>query len=53
VAFALVALTGDTHFGLWYPIVIALMSLVIGALFLPETNDRAVNDLKLAPKPVT
>jgi hypothetical protein len=42
VAFALVALTGDIYFGLWYPILVALMTFVIGLLFLPETKDRAV-----------
>jgi hypothetical protein len=40
VAFALVALTGDIYYGLRYPIIVALMTLVIGALFLPETKDR-------------
>jgi len=40
VAFALVALTGDIYYGLWYPIVVALLTVVIGALFLPETRDR-------------
>ncbi len=38
-AFALVAFSGDIYFGLWYPIIIALMTAVIGALFLPETKD--------------
>ncbi len=38
-AFALVAFSGDIYFGLWYPIIIALMTAVIGALFLPETRD--------------
>jgi hypothetical protein len=38
-AFALVAFSGDIYFGLWYPIVIALMTAVLGALFLPETKD--------------
>jgi hypothetical protein len=42
MAFALVALTGDIYYGLWYPIVIALMTVVIGAIFLPETKDRQV-----------
>ncbi|HLH94920.1 MAG TPA: MFS transporter [Xanthobacteraceae bacterium] len=37
--FAIVAATGDIYSGLWYPIVIASMSLVVGALFLPETKD--------------
>ena len=37
-AFAIVAATGDIYAGLWYPIVIALVTAVIGALFLPETR---------------
>ena len=36
VSFALVALTGDIYYGLWYPIVVALITVVVGALFLPE-----------------
>ena len=42
VAFALVALTGDIYYGLWYPIIVALGTFVIGALFLPETKGKAV-----------
>jgi MFS family permease len=38
-AFAIVAATGNIYSGLWYPVVIATMSLVIGFLFLPETTD--------------
>jgi MFS family permease len=38
-AFALVALTGDIYYGLWYPIAFALMTFVIGSLFLRETKD--------------
>jgi len=37
--FAIVAYTGNIYSGLWYPIVIAVMSLVVGFLFLPETKD--------------
>jgi MFS family permease len=36
-AFALVAATGDIYSGLWYPVIIAGVSFVIGLLFLPET----------------
>jgi MFS family permease len=43
-AFAMVAATGDIYYGLWYPIVIALMTVVIGAIFLPETKDRRLQD---------
>ncbi|MEO7934942.1 MAG: MFS transporter [Dokdonella sp.] len=39
ISFALVAATGNIYQGLWYPIIIAVMSLVIGTLFLPETKD--------------
>ena len=38
-AFAMVAATGNIYFGLWYPVGVALMTLVVGALFLPETRD--------------
>ena len=39
IAFAMVVVSGNIYQGLWYPIVIATMSLVIGTLFLPETKD--------------
>jgi len=39
-SFAIVAATGNIYSGLWYPIIIALMTLVIGFFFLPETKDR-------------
>lgn len=43
VAFALVAATGNIYSGLWYPVGIALLTLVVGTLFLRETrNDEAV-----------
>jgi MFS family permease len=42
-AFAMVAATGDIYYGLWYPIVIAGATLVIGLLFLPETFKRNVD----------
>ena len=41
-AFAIVASTGDIVAGLWYPIVIALITFVVGLLFLPETKDRDI-----------
>jgi MFS family permease len=41
-ATAMVAATGDIYFGLWYPISVALMSLVIGTLFLTETRERDI-----------
>ena len=41
-AFALVALKGDIYYGLWYPIIIALVTVVIGALFVKETKDNDI-----------
>ena len=41
-AFAIVAATGDIYSGLWYPIVVAGMTFVIGLLFVPETKDRDI-----------
>ncbi|WP_425478590.1 MFS transporter [Luteimonas marina] len=38
-AFALVLLTGNIYAGLWYPIVVAVMTFIIGTLFLKETKD--------------
>ena len=38
-AFALVLLTGNLYAGLWYPILIAIMSFIFGTLFLDETRD--------------
>ena len=37
-SFAIVAATGNIYNGLWYPIIVALMSVVIGGLFLRETR---------------
>jgi len=44
VSFALVAMSGNIYYGLWYPVLIAGGSLIIGLLFLPETKDRPLND---------
>jgi hypothetical protein len=41
-AFAIVAASGNIFSGLWYPIAIALMTFVIGLLFLPETKNRDI-----------
>jgi MFS family permease len=38
-SFAIVAATGNIYNGLWYPIVVAGITLVIGGLFLRETKD--------------
>jgi len=38
-SFAIVAATGNIYNGLWYPIVVASVTIVIGGLFLRETKD--------------
>ncbi|MGM4953654.1 MULTISPECIES: MFS transporter [Bradyrhizobium] len=38
-AFAIVASTGDIYAGLWYPVIFASITVVIGFFFLPETKD--------------
>ena len=40
VSFAMVAASGDIYYGLWYPIAIAAMTLVVGVLFIHETKDH-------------
>ena len=44
VSFAIVAATGNIYDGLWYPIIIAVMTLVIGTLFVKETKDVDIHD---------
>ncbi len=38
-SFAIVASTGDIYSGLWYPVIFALITVVVGFFFLPETKD--------------
>ncbi len=42
IATAMVALHGNIYYGLWYPVIVALVTVVIGALFLKETKDRDI-----------
>ena len=42
LATAVVAATGNIYNGLWYPIIVAMISLVIGTLFLRETKDADI-----------
>jgi MFS family permease len=42
-AFAMVAATGDIYYGLWYPIVVAGATLILGLFFLPETFKRTID----------
>ena len=44
LATAMVAASGNIYYGLWYPIVVALMSVVIGLLFLRDNRERDINE---------
>ncbi len=41
-SFAMVAATGDSYYGLWYPVVIALATVLIGLFMVPETYKRDI-----------
>jgi hypothetical protein len=40
IAFAAFAATGNIYSGLWYPVAIAFLAFVLGALFVPETHHQ-------------
>jgi hypothetical protein len=42
LATALVAATGDIYYGLWYPIIVAVMTFVIGTLLLRDTRETNI-----------
>jgi MFS family permease len=44
VAAAMVAANGNIYSGLWYPVVVAAMSLVVGMVFLKETKDHKIRE---------
>jgi MFS family permease len=39
LATAIMAARGNIYAGLWYPVIVALTTFVVGSLFLPETKD--------------
>ncbi|MFP5391718.1 MAG: MFS transporter [Gammaproteobacteria bacterium] len=41
-SFALVAFKGDIYYGLWYPIIVALITVAIGTLFVKETKNNDI-----------
>jgi MFS family permease len=43
-AFAMVAATGDIYYGLWYPVVVAAVTVLVGLFLLPETFRRSIDD---------
>jgi MFS family permease len=42
-AFAVTAATGDIYAGLWYPVIIAALTVLVGLVLLPETNKRNID----------
>jgi MFS family permease len=44
LATAMVAKAGNIYYGLWYPVIVALLTVVIGALFLRDTKDQSLTD---------
>ena len=42
ISFAIVAATGNIYSGLWYPIIVAVLTLIVGVLLLPETRRRQI-----------
>ncbi|RZJ25005.1 MAG: MFS transporter, partial [Brevundimonas sp.] len=43
-AFAMVAATGNIYYGLWYPIVVALLTVVIGGLLIKDRKDVDIHE---------
>jgi MFS family permease len=52
IVFAMNAQAGNIYYGLWYPIGVAVMTLVIGALLVPETKDRDIFIFDTAKAPI-
>ena len=44
ISFAIVAATGNIYSGLWYPVAVAILTIVVGLLFLPDTRHRRIED---------
>jgi MFS family permease len=43
-AFAMVAATGNIYYGLWYPIVVAAITVVVGGLFIKDRRGASIHD---------
>jgi hypothetical protein len=50
IAFAIVAATGSIYSGLWYPVIVAAITFVIGLLFVRETRDVDIGSETLGRK---
>jgi MFS family permease len=47
LATAMVAASGNIYYGLWYPIWVSVMTVIVGALFLRETKDVKIHDVNI------
>jgi MFS family permease len=45
IATGVVAATGNIYYGLWYPIIVAAITFVIGSLFIKETKDNKIHTI--------
>jgi MFS family permease len=45
IAFAMIAYTGNIYSGLWYPVIVCLITVVVGTFFLRETNGVEAQDI--------
>ena len=43
ISFAMVAANGNIFYGLWYPVIVAGATAIIGAIALPETHRRSID----------
>jgi MFS family permease len=44
LATAMVAKAGNIYYGLWYPVVVAVLTVIVGALFLRDRKDQSILD---------
>jgi hypothetical protein len=44
LATAMVARAGNIYYGLWYPVVVAVLTVIIGAIFLRDTKNHSIVD---------
>ena len=45
VAVAIVATTGNMYSGIWYPVGLTIISIIIALIFMPETRGRDINNM--------
>ena len=43
-AFAMVAATGNIYYGLWYPVVVALLTVIVGGLLIRDRKDVDIHE---------